>query len=260
MGSFTLLIFYRSPIACNGSVALGWTRISLLESELAFGPPGRRISRRHNQVGTLRPRGIIGGAVIVCAIGINRLDRPFNLVQQVGTDLAIRPVGRRYRHDEDLQTVGIVLQIQLSPAPALTRPVLPHLPFAFSKDLHPGGIDGDVGWNRSRPAPNLDLQGHGPTRRLGEVGDGQVHAQNRNQETDETFCHPVRQVEQPFQGQQRLNGYIGVAEGRPPSAGGHHCSRMTSSPNYRLRLLRSTRARSYLGQLVTRYLILAYRG
>lgn len=40
MGSFTKLIFYRSPIACNSFVALGWTRISRLEAELAFGPPG----------------------------------------------------------------------------------------------------------------------------------------------------------------------------------------------------------------------------
>ena len=69
-----------------------------------------------------------------------------------------------YLHSGDLHTVGIDRQMKLSPGPALTLPVLTHLPFTL------------------------------------------------------TLHHPVRQTEQPFHGQQRLNGHIGVAKGHPPAA------------------------------------------
>lgn len=96
-----------------------------------------------------------------------------------------------YFHGEDRHTVGIDRQMQLLPGPALTRPVLTHLPFAFPKDLHPGGVKGDVARGCGSPARNPDRQGLGPARQLGVVGVGLVHAPYPYPGRTESFHYPI---------------------------------------------------------------------
>ncbi len=176
-------------------------------------PRDRRRARWYHQIGARGYRGLIGGVVVVGAISIDLLNRPLDLVQQVGTDFTIDPVGGRHCHRDDLQAVGIDRQVDLPPDSALARPMHTHLPFALAINYYPRGIDGDVARCRRAPARQPDRQGLGTARHLGVIGDGQVRAHPRHQGTAETCHHPVRQLEQHLQGQPRLDGDLRIAAG-----------------------------------------------